>query len=165
MVIVKAPLFITADNLDQVVNEKVLMDFIDETILAGNRFASARVEEYNGSNAIGFGQRKAILFSMSVDLGFQMDFTGNLGAGPNTLIIPFQTLTQGKQLEYFLKSEEYKIMVLATKTSRQYLKIALIEYLILTKIINSSFKNNKTRKYSKIHKIKTRKNKYRLINK
>lgn len=107
--------------------------------------------------AVGFSQKKAILFLMSVDLAFQMDFTGNLGAGPNTLIIPFQTTTQGKEIEHFLKSEEYKILALATKTSRQYLKIALIEYLALTKIMNSSLKY-KTRKLIQRHK-KTRKNK------
>lgn len=113
--------------------------------------------------AIGFGKKKAILFSMSVNLAFQMDFTGNLGAGPNTIIIPFQTVAEGRRLEQFLKSDEYKTLVLATKTSRQYLKIALIEYLILTKIIESKNiesnikKQKKTKKKYKSKSSKTRK--------
>ena len=64
-------------------------------------------------------------------------------------------MTQGKKLEQFLNSPDYKTLALATKTTRQYLKIAFIEHLKLTKI----FKNNITQKRKIIHN-KTRKYKY-----
>lgn len=54
-----------------------------------------------------------------------MDYSGEYGIGPNTFYIPFNTISQGKSLEKFLKSDDYKTMVKSTKTSRQYLKIAL----------------------------------------
>ena len=58
-------------------------------------------------------------------------------------------------LENFFNSNEYKILTLATQTTRQYLKIAFIEYLKLTKIMASNNtkkrrilkKQNNTKKY------------------
>ena len=106
--------------------------------------------------AAGFGKKKAIVFSISTDLAFKMDYSGKFGAGPNTFYIPFETVVQGKRLETFLNSKDYKQLVLATKTSRQYLKIALIEHLKLDKIMKSNprtqkrihnKKANKTRKH------------------
>ena len=106
----------------------------------------------NPNLAVGFGQKKAILFSISPDLAFKMDYSGTLGSGPNTFYIPFNTISEGKKLEIFLNSQDYKILSLATKTTRQYLKIAFIEHLNLTHI----FKTNKTIKRKIIHN-KTRK--------
>ena len=60
-----------------------------------------------------------------------------------------------KKLEKFLNSNDYKTLALATKTTRQYLKIAFIEYLKLSKIIQ----NNKTKKHKTYHN-KTRKHKF-----
>ena len=108
--------------------------------------------------APGIGVKKAIIFSISPELAFKMDYSGNYGAGPNTFYIPFNTNAQGKKLEKFLNSKEYKTLALATKTTRQYLKIAFIEYLKLTKIIglNKTKKNTDKQK----HNNKTRKHKY-----
>jgi hypothetical protein len=83
-----------------------------------------------------------------------MDFTGKLGAGPNTFYIPFQSVTEGKLLEKFLKSDEYKLLVSSTKTNRKYLKIALIEYLKLDKIMHNSTKKTKKRKHNNNAKTK-----------
>jgi hypothetical protein len=69
-----------------------------------------------------------------------MDYTGNYGIGPNTFYIPFTTVAEGKRLEKFLNSNDYKTMALGTKNTRQYLKIAFIEHLKLTNIM----KTNKT---------------------
>ena len=101
----------------------------------------------NPKLASGFGQKKAIIFAISVDLAFKMDYTGKYGAGPNTFYIPFKTISEGKRIEQFLKSDDYKKLALSTKTSRQYLKIAFIEHLKLTKISNGVTKKNKTRKH------------------
>ena len=86
-----------------------------------------------------------------------MDYSGNNGAGPNTFYIPFNTVSEGKKLEKFLNSDDYKTLALASKTTRQYIKIAFIEHLNLTKIMGSTVKTkkngnnynskNKTRKY------------------
>ena len=95
--------------------------------------------------AAGYGIKKAILFSMSNDLEFKMDYSGKLGAGPNTFYIPFMNASDGKKLEAFLNSKEYKILAKATKSTRQYLKISFIEYIKLTNI----FKKHKTRKAKK----------------
>jgi hypothetical protein len=90
----------------------------------------------NAELAPGLGIKKAVLFSISSDLAFKMDYSGKYGVGPNTFYIPFDTNTQGHNLEKFLNSEEYKTLANATKTTRQYLKIAFIEHLILTTIFN-----------------------------
>jgi hypothetical protein len=84
-----------------------------------------------------------------------MDYSGKFGAGPNTFYIPFNTISEGKKLEHFLNSQDYKTLALATKTTRQYLKIAFIEHLNLTKIMG----NNKTKKHKQKqkHNNKTRK--------
>lgn len=105
--------------------------------------------------AVGYGEKKVILFAMNTNYSFLMDYSGKLGAGPNTFIIPFNTYLQGKKLENFFNSNEYKILTLATQTTRQYLKIAFIEYLKLTKIMASNNtkkrrilkKQNNTKKY------------------
>ena len=73
-----------------------------------------------------------------------------------TFYIPFNSIVEGKKLERFLNSKEYKTLALATKTTRQYLKIAFIEYLKLTTIMGS---NNKTKKQTKKQNNKTRKHK------
>jgi hypothetical protein len=97
--------------------------------------------------------KKAIVFSISPELAFKMDYPGKFGVGPNTFYIPFNTISEGKKLEFFLNSNDYKTLALATKTTRQYLKIAFIEHLKLTKIMG----HNKTKKYKLHHNNKTRK--------
>ena len=111
----------------------------------------------NPKLAPGLGQKKAIIFAISADLAFKMDYSGKYGVGPNTFYIPFNTVSEGKKLEKFLNSDDYKTLALASKTTRQYIKIAFIEHLNLTKIMGSTVKTkkngnnynskNKTRKY------------------
>ena len=134
----------------------------------GNKYTiiytpSKTLHTNNPTLAPGIGIKKAIVFSISPDLAFKMDYSGKYGAGPNTFYIPFNTVIEGKKLEKFLNSKEYKTLALATKTTRQYLKIAFIEYLKLTTIMGS---NNKTKtkkhkdKQTKKKNNKTRKYKY-----
>jgi hypothetical protein len=124
----------------------------------GNKYSviytpSKTISTNNTKLAPGVGIKKAIIFSISPDLEFKMDYTGKFGVGPNTFFIPFTTNMEGKKLEHFLNSKDYKTLALATKTTRQYLKIAFIEHLKLTKIMES---NNKTRKNNTINKGKSR---------
>ena len=116
----------------------------------------------NSDLAVGLSQPKAIVFAISPKLEFVMDYDGSKGTGPNTLIIPFHTTAEGNKLEHFLRSDDYKAMALATKTSRQYLKLAFLEHLILTKILNKSKSKSKSKYTRKTRAnnrvIKTRKN-------
>ena len=98
--------------------------------------------------AVGLGIKKVVIFAISPDLNFEMDYEGKYGIGPNTFYIPFNTIAEGKRIERFLKSDEYKMLALATKTTRQYIKIGFIEHLNLAKIMSSrSHKTNKIKKH------------------
>lgn len=119
--------------------------------------------------APGLNIKKAVIFAISPKLEFEMDYTGKYGIGPNTFYIPFQTLNQGKHLEAFLKSDHYKLLALACKTSRQFLKIGFVEHLNLQKIMDSktairtgtkkNIKTNKTIKTMNPNKTKKNNNK------
>jgi hypothetical protein len=107
--------------------------------------------------AVGFGVKKAIIFLISPNLEFKMDYMGKYGIGPNTFYISFDNNKQGKVLEKFLNSSIYKTLALATKTSRQFLKIGFIEYLNLNKIMKQTNKNNISKKKKIQIKNKTKK--------
>ncbi len=117
---------------------------------------SKTLQTNNPALAPGHGLKKAIIFSISPELAFKMDYSGKFANGPNTFYIPFTTNNEGKKLEKFLNSDAYKTLALATKTTRQYLKIAFIEHLKLTKIMG----HNRTKKHKQNHNNKTRKHKY-----
>ena len=108
----------------------------------------------NPDLALGLNQKKAIIFAISPELSFKMDYTGKYGSGPNTFFLPFETNIEGKILEKFFKGEDYKTMALATRVTRQYLKHSFIQHLNINKIINS-FK--KTQKKNHLRKNYTRK--------
>ncbi len=128
----------------------------------GNKYpiiftASKTLRTNNPENAPGRTHPKAIIFFISPSLEFKMDYSGNYGAGPNTFWIPFTNKSEGKKLEQFLKSNDYKTLALATKTNRQFLKIPFIEHLKLDKIMKQT---NKTRRNKNINnktkKLKTK---------
>lgn len=118
---------------------------------------SKNLQTNNEADAPGRQIKKAVLFAISPQLEFKMDYSGKFGAGPNTFWIPFDNNIEGKRLEKFLNSDEYKQMALATKTSRQFLKIPFIEHIKLTNIIKNNIKY--TKKIQKYKHNKTRKNK------
>jgi hypothetical protein len=107
--------------------------------------------------APGLGQKKAIVFSISTELAYKMDYSGKYGIGPNTFYIPFTTISEGKQLEKFLNSNNYKTLALSTKTNRQFLKIAFLEHLKLTKIFKKPQQKTHKNKNKNKNKNKTRK--------
>jgi hypothetical protein len=109
--------------------------------------------------ATGLGIKKAILFSISTDFAFKMDYLGKYGVGPNTFYVPFTKIYEGKHLEKFLNGNDYKTMAYSTRTSRQFLKIAFIEHLKLTNILQKEEVFKKTHKNKQNNKAKTRKNK------
>ena len=107
----------------------------------------------NKELASGLNQPKAIIFAISPELEFVMDYKGTKGAGPNTFYVPFDTAHEGKRLEAFLKSDVYRELALATKTTRQYLKHAFIQYVDFF----GQRGNRHTRKVGKNKLTKTRK--------
>jgi hypothetical protein len=129
----------------------------------GNKFSviftpSKMLYTNNPKLAPGVGIKKAIIFSISPDNAFKMDYSGKFGSGPNTFFIPFTNNAEGKKLEQFLNSDEYKTLALATKTTRQYLKIAFIEHIKLTKIMRT----NTTKKNKTNYKNKTKKHNFKI---
>lgn len=127
----------------------------------GNKYSliytsSKKIGTNNDRLAVGLGIKKAVIFAISPDLHFEMDYVGKYGVGPNTFYIPFNTVEEGKRLERFLKSDEYKSLALATKTTRQYLKIGFVEHLNLEKIMGST-KTRKNRNRNR-NNAKTRRN-------
>ena len=93
-----------------------------------------------------------------------MDYSGKYGAGPNTFYIPFSTIIEGKIIEHFLNSNDYKTLANATKTTRQYLKISFIEHIKLPKYLKIITKKHKKKHHcqknikkniTKKHKINT----------
>jgi len=123
----------------------------------GNKYSLiyTKTKKLNCNNidyAVGLGIKKAVIFAISTDLDFMMDYEGKYGVGPNTFYIPFDTTAEGKRLEHFLNSSDYKELALATKTTRQYLKIGFIQHLNLTKIMG--MKSKYTQKSSKHKRVK-----------
>lgn len=110
----------------------------------------------NKDLAVGLHSKKAVLFLMSPELKFKMDYNGEYGLGPNTFYIPFNTKKEGLMLEKFLKSEDYKELALATRTSRQFLKLAFVEYLDLDEVFKKPTFTRKKRGF--INKSITKKN-------
>ena len=87
------------------------------------------------SLATGRGIPKIVVFSISVNLEFKEDFEGYYGSGPNTFYIPVKDAAEGAKIAAFLKSHDYRVLALATKTNRQFLKSALLQYLKLEDLI------------------------------
>jgi hypothetical protein len=122
--------------------------------------ASKRLRTNKIELAPGLNIKKVVIFAISPKLEFEMDYTGKYGVGPNTFYIPFKTFTQGKRLESFLNSDYYKVMALACKTSRQFLKIGFVEHLNLHKIMNTEYnsRGKQTRNVTKNIRKNVRKN-------
>lgn len=79
--------------------------------------------------AKGFGKKKIIFFLISIKGEYFIDWKGEYGVGPNTIFISFEKEEEGLKLDIFFKSNEYKNALYACKTSRQFIKIGLLQYL------------------------------------
>jgi hypothetical protein len=83
--------------------------------------------------AKGFGKKKIIFFLISIKGEYFIDWKGEYGVGPNTMFISFEKEEEGKKLDIFFKSNEYKQALFSCKTCRQFFKIALLQYLNIEK--------------------------------
>ena len=139
----------------------------------------------NEKLAPGLGIKKIVLFETVPASNGIVDYNGEYGVGPHTIYIPFQSNTEGKLLERFFKSQIYRKLVDSSQTSHRYLKVTLISYLNLNKIllnrvpktkkakttedisISASSKTKKRYSYSSdkktMHNKKTHKNKKSLF--
>jgi len=84
--------------------------------------------------ALGIGIKKIVLFLISPNLEFEIDGDGKYGVGPNTFYLPIDNIDDVVSLEAFFKSDVYRTMALATKTTRQFLKMKFIQHLDIEKI-------------------------------
>ena len=89
----------------------------------------------NDKLANGLGINKIVLFESKPYNDGVLDANGEYGVGPHTFYIPFKTQRQGKELERFFKSAEYKLLVKVSTTS-QYLKMSLISHIDFSKILS-----------------------------
>jgi hypothetical protein len=103
--------------------------------------SSKKLRTNNLDLAVGLGIKKAVIFAISPKLEYEMDYTGKYGVGPNTFYIPFKTMEQGRHIDAFLKSDHYKLLALACKTSRQFLKIGFVEHLKMDKIVGHGYES------------------------
>ena len=83
----------------------------------------------NKSYAVGIGIKKIVIFLISTNLEFKIDWTGEHGIGPNTFYIPFKDESEGFRWKQLLESQEYKELVLACKTCRQFISTKFMQHL------------------------------------
>ena len=89
--------------------------------------------------AVGLGQKKIVIFLISPQLDFECDFDGKYGVGPNTFYFPIKNEEEGIILYRFFKSDIYKLLILCTKTNRQFIKLSCLQYLNMEQIIMNGF--------------------------
>ena len=95
------------------------------------------LETNNEKLAPARGIKKIVLFEASPASNGIVDYNGEYGVAPHTIYIPFQSKTEGEQLEQFFKSEIYRKLVKSSQTSQRYLKVSLISFLNLKKIYSN----------------------------
>lgn len=78
----------------------------------------------------GLGIKKVVIFSISIQFEFSVDWDGTCGVGPNTFYIPIETREEGLKWVSLLNSAEYKILASACRTCRQFVKNAFVNHLI-----------------------------------
>jgi len=137
--------YITNVKNNVVYNRGKQLSFYNGTKYSVIYTSSKRLRTNKIELAPGINIKKAVVFAISPKLEFEMDYTGKYGVGPNTFYIPFNSVTQGRRLEAFLKSHHYSVLALACKTNRQFLKIGFVEHLNLEKIMGTEMNKNMNR--------------------
>ena len=116
-----------------------LSDIENDTIYELIYKPDKKLSVNNKNNAVGLGQKKIVIFLISTQLEFECDFNGIYGVGPNTFYFPIQNNEEGIILSRFFKSEIYKLLILSTKTNRQFIKLACLQYLNIQQIIMNGY--------------------------
>jgi hypothetical protein len=78
----------------------------------------------------GLGIKKIVIFSISIDFKFTIDWNGEFGVGPNTFYIPIENEADGLVWKQFLESSDYRVLASACRTCRQFLKNAFVSGLL-----------------------------------
>lgn len=74
----------------------------------------------------GLGIKKIVIFSISIQFSFTIDWTGEFGVGPNTFYIPIKDEADGLRWKQFLESPDYHLLASACRTCRQFMKNAFV---------------------------------------
>jgi hypothetical protein len=74
----------------------------------------------------GLGVKKIVIFSISIDFKFTIDWDGQFGVGPNTFYIPIKDEADGLMWKQFLESSDYHALATACRTCRQFLKNSFV---------------------------------------
>jgi len=103
------------------------------------------------NQAVAFGLKKVVIFGVSNHYDYMDDEKGKYGIGPNMFYYTYQNDIMKNKIVQFLKSQDYKTLVDATKTSRFFLKGAFIQHLKFDIMIRQTKRHqlngkNKTRK-------------------
>ncbi len=78
---------------------------------------------------VGLGIKKVVIFSMSIHFEFMVDWDGAYGVGPNTFYIPIQSHEDGLRWAKLLESDEYRMLGIACRTCRQFIKNAFVNHI------------------------------------
>ena len=74
----------------------------------------------------GLGIKKIVIFSISIDFKFTIDWDGEFGVGPNAFYIPIKDEADGLRWKQFLESSDYHVLATACRTCRQFLKNSFV---------------------------------------
>ena len=85
--------------------------------------------------AKGIGEKKVVIFLISPHLECEEDTEGVYGVGPNTFYYPLEKKEDVFILGTFFRSKTYNTLMLSTKTTRQFIKLACLQYLNINNII------------------------------
>lgn len=108
--------------------------------------------------AKGKGEKKAILFVMSPETpAFKMDWSGRMGAGPNTFYVAFSSEQEGKRIETFLTGDVFAELVASTRTTRQFVKTGMLEHLMWNAVMKgASPSQTRKRRRSRTFNVSTK---------
>lgn len=77
----------------------------------------------------GLGIKKIVIFSISVNFNFTIDWNGEFGVGPNAFYIPIKDEEEGMKWKQLLESSDYRVLATACRTCRQFIKNAFVQHL------------------------------------
>ena len=97
--------------------------------------------ERNHKLCVGLGQPKFAIYVIGPEFKWFRDNTGEYAIGPNMCYLPYNNTETGNQIEQFFISDIFKQTVQATRTTRKFLKIAIICYLNLHNIVTDNENN------------------------
>ena len=115
----------------------VCVDTDTDTSKSKNKSKSKSKNKNIDKLLVGYRVKKLVLFMISTSNDFFVDTSGTYCVGPNTIYISLDAMSNHEiqLLVDFFASSDYKDLVTAVKTTRQFLKMALIQHLNINYIV------------------------------